>query len=60
MKYQGRQLAAGEKVPVGASLTLMVGNGAGDMTEEDIIGDDTDTEKPVPSDASSTQDDSWF
>ncbi|GAA6257667.1 PASTA domain-containing protein [Bacteroides sp. f07] len=60
VKYQGRQLAAGEKVPVGASLTLMVGNGAGDMTEEDIIGDDTDTEKPVPSDASSTQDDSWF
>ena len=60
VKYQGRQLAAGEKVPVGASLTLMVGNGAGDMTEEDRIGDDTDTEKPVPSDASSTQDDSWF
>lgn len=60
VKYQGRQLAAGEKVPVGASLTLMVGNGAGDMTEEDIIGDDTDAEKPVPSDASSTQDDSWF
>ena len=25
VKYQGRQLAAGEKIPLGASLTLMVG-----------------------------------
>ena len=60
VKYQGRQLATGEKVPVGASLTLMVGNGAGDMLEEDSIDIDVDTEKPVASETSSTQDDSWF
>lgn len=60
VKYQGRQLATGEKVPVGASLTLMVGNGAGDMTEEDSIDTDTDTEKPVASETSPAQDDSWF
>lgn len=60
VKYQGRQLTTGEKVPLGASLTLMVGNGAGDMAEEDSIDTDTDTEKPVASDASPTQDDSWF
>ncbi|MBD3591107.1 PASTA domain-containing protein [Bacteroides sp. GM023] len=60
VKYQGRQLTTGEKVPVGASLTLMVGNGAGDMAEEDSIDADTDTEKPVASETSPTQDDSWF
>lgn len=60
VKYQGRQLTTGEKVPVGASLTLMVGNGAGDMTEEDSIDTDTDTEKPVVSETSPAQDDSWF
>lgn len=60
VKYQGRQLTTGEKVPVGASLTLMVGNGAGDMTEEDSIDTDTDTEKPVASETSPAQDDSWF
>lgn len=60
VKYQGRQLTTGEEVPVGASLTLMVGNGAGDMAEEDSIDTDTDTEKPVASETSPTQDDSWF
>ncbi len=60
VKYQGRQLTTGEKVPVGASLTLMVGNGAGDMTEEDSIDTDTDTEKPVALETSPAQDDSWF
>lgn len=60
VKYQGRQLTTGEKVPVGASLTLMVGNGAGDMTEEDSIDTDTYTEKPVASETSPAQDDSWF
>ena len=34
VKYQGRQLAAGEKIPVGSSLTLMVGNGSGDRGEK--------------------------
>ena len=60
VKYQGRQLTAGEKIPMGASLTLMVGDGAGDMTEEDSIDTDADTEKPVASETSPAQDDSWF
>jgi beta-lactam-binding protein with PASTA domain len=60
VKYQGRQLTAGEKIPMGASLTLMVGDGAGDMTEEDSIDTDADTEKPVASETSPVQDDSWF
>ena len=60
VKFQGRQLTAGEKIPMGASLTLMVGDGAGDTVEEDSIDIDLDTEEPVASESSSTQDDSWF
>ena len=60
VKYQGRQLTAGEKIPMGASLTLMVGDGAGDTVKEDSIDIDLDTEEPVASESSSTQDDSWF
>ena len=60
VKYQGRQLTAGEKIHMGASLTLMVGDGAGDTVEEDSIDIDLDTEEPVASESSSTQDNSWF
>ena len=60
VKYQGCQLTVGEKIPMGASLTLMVGDGAGDTVEEDSIDIDLDTEEPVASESSSTQDDSWF
>jgi len=45
---------------MGASLTLMVGDGAGDTVEEDSIDIDLDTEEPVASESSSTQDNSWF
>ncbi len=61
VKYQGRQLTAGEKIPMGSSLTLMVGDGSGDMSvEEDSVDVSVDTVKPVTSESSSTQDDSWF
>ena len=60
VKYQGRQLAAGEKIPVGSSLTLMVGNGSGDTSEEDSADVSVDMDQPVTSESSSTQDDSWF
>ncbi len=60
VKYQGRQLAAGEKVPLGASLTLMVGDGAGSTEEEDFGGEENENGKPVSSETSSSQDDSWF
>jgi len=60
VKYQGRQLTAGEKVPVGSALTLMVGNGAGNMLEDDAADTGIDTEEPVASDASPAQEDSWF
>ncbi|MEY8685466.1 PASTA domain-containing protein [Bacteroides sp. AN502(2024)] len=59
VKYQERLLSAGEKIPMGASLTLMVGDGSGDMSE-DSVDVSVDTAKPVTSESSSTQDDSWF
>ena len=59
VKYQGRQLTAGEKIPMGASLTLMVGDGAGSM-EKDSTDVAVDTETPVTSESSSIQEDSWF
>ena len=60
VKYQGCQLAAGEKIPVGSSLTLMVGNGSGDTSEEDSADVSVDTDQPITSESSSAQDDSWF
>lgn len=60
VKYEGRQLATGDKVPMGASLTLMVGDGAGDTLETDSTGTDIGSEEPVASETSTTQDDSWF
>ena len=58
VKYKGRLLSAGEEIPLGASLTLMVGNGAEDILEDDSL--ESDVTEPVTSESSSTQDDSWF
>ena len=49
------------EIPLGASLTLMVVDGSGDMSEEeDSVDVSVDTEKPVTSESSPAQDDSWF
>ncbi|WP_294472400.1 PASTA domain-containing protein [uncultured Bacteroides sp.] len=60
VKYDGRQLEAGEKVPMGASLTLIVGNGADDTLEVDSMATEAAHGEPVASEAANTQDDSWF
>ena len=61
VKYKGRQLTIGDKVPMGAVLTLMVGNGGELQQEADSLGLGT-TEKvaePATSEKSAT-DESWF
>lgn len=58
VKYKERLLTAGEKIPLGASLTLMVGNGMEDTLKVDSLN--LDTVGPDASEASSAQDDSWF
>ncbi len=62
VKYKGRQLAAGEKVPVGAALTLMVGGGGALPQESDSLETDI-TETDSPSSATSgtsATDEPWF
>lgn len=60
VKYKGRQLTTGAKVPIGSTLTLMVGNGGVDPEEADSLGvEATDVAEPVPSEKSAT-DESWF
>lgn len=51
VKYKGRELGPGDKVPTGSTLTLVVGDGAGEVF-------DTDSTESVP--AEDTTDESWF
>ena len=56
VKYKGRQLNMGDKVPVGATLTLLVGDG-------ETQGQDSDSLEIVEDAAGTTDvstDDSWF
>ena len=57
VKYQGRTLTNGEKVPVGSTLTLIVGDGGALAQEADSTN--TETTGTVSSGDSAT-DDSWF
>ncbi|NCC10094.1 MAG: PASTA domain-containing protein [Bacteroidia bacterium] len=59
LKYNGRQLSAGDKVPAGATLVLMVGDGTGEHVE----GDSLDTDSVVgtePVSAEAPTEESWF
>lgn len=64
VKYQGRVLAIGDKVPMGATLTLMVGDGGAISQPGDSLNtnepDVTTGNEPTPSEQSSAADDSWF
>mgnify|MGYP000476979168 CR=1 FL=1 len=61
VKYQDRVLAMGEKVPMGATLTLMVGNGGEEMQEGDSLSADEGAEpREVVTSESSAADESWF
>ena len=59
VKYKGRQLSIGEKVPTGAVLTLMVGDGG--ALKADSLGVDSvgGTVEPMLSEDSAA-DESWF
>lgn len=60
VKYQGRQLKAGEKIPLGAALTLLAGNGTSDTLDADSLDVESGAAEPTVSESSSAQDDSWF
>ena len=55
VKYQGKELAPGDKVPMGATLTLIVGNGM-----KEPAGNDNDSIKTNHVDEPTDTGDSWF
>ncbi|MDR0939106.1 MAG: PASTA domain-containing protein [Mediterranea sp.] len=59
VKYQGRLLAIGDKIPLGAGVTLMVGDGNYEAPDSDAI-DSLRTEQPGDETGTEGQDDSWF
>lgn len=60
VKYKGRQLTIGAKVPTGSVLTLMVGNGGVNPEDKDSLGVEAgDVAEPAPSEKAAT-DESWF
>lgn len=57
VKYKGRQLTIGEKIPTGATLTLLVGDGSRDNSLDSTFEEITTT--PQESEKAAV-DDSWF
>lgn len=61
VKYKGRQLSIGDKVPTGSVLTLMVGNGGELQQEADSLGLGSTEEVAEPATPEkSASDESWF
>lgn len=61
VKYKGRSLTTGEQVPVGAMLTLMVGDGGAIPQEADSLDMESSQRTTEPaSSADSASDESWF
>lgn len=63
VKYNGRELYSGDKVPAGASLTILVGNGEKmpSVNEDSLNMDDSFTEQPAPKPSENVSEgDSWF
>ena len=55
--YQGRQLQIGDKAPIGATLSLMVGDGVQSAGADSV---DMVEDAAISADDSGTEDDSWF
>lgn len=64
VKYRGRQLITGDKVPAGATLVLMVGDGTGERSagEDSLAIDETEgtVEQPTSTTTKNTEEESWF
>ena len=63
VKYNGRELRSGDKVPAGSSLTLLVGNGEkmSSVHEDSLIDDNSISgQPPVTPSENASEGDSWF
>ena len=58
VKYNGKLLKAGDRIPTGASLVLLIGDGGGEMLDIDSLVLGTDSAKAVRPE--STEGESWF
>ena len=57
VKYQDRELSAGEKVPVGAALTLIVGDGLGELSGDSLNVDSLQIQAEP---SAPVHEESWF
>lgn len=57
VKYQDRELSAGEKVPVGAALTLIVGDGLGELSGDSL---NVDSLQIQAESSAPVHEESWF
>ena len=57
VKYQYRELSAGEKVPVGAALTLIVGDGLGELSGDSLNVDSLQIQAEP---SAPVHEESWF
>ena len=60
VKYNGRTLNVGEKVPVGATLTLLVGNGSKEMLNDSLSEEELEDVFVPTTSEDAVVDDSWF
>ena len=59
VKYQGRMLQEGEKVPMGSCLTLIVGDGGGELPSDSTAVETPEGQEKKPA-QSATEEESWF
>ncbi len=59
VKYNNRELEIYDRVPIGATLTLVVGNGEREVVIDSLASDSIDLVEAIPH-KSSVDDDSWF
>lgn len=61
VKYRGHSLETGDRVPLGAILTLIVGNGEDEAFANDSLSTDSvEVMEPTPVTDSTTEEESWF
>ena len=68
LKYRGRQLSVDEKVPAGATLTLMVGDGTSEpvakdstaLGEEEAVSSEQSPKTEQPAKSKSSEEENWF
>ena len=59
VKYNERELELNDRVPIGATLTLVVGSGEREMVVDSLASDSLDFVEAIPH-KSSVDNDSWF